>query len=60
MQMVRYRRTGSRAGRVTSADELTEIEGAAGRWSGSMGTGLVTLFACGDVMPGRGIDQILP
>jgi len=22
--------------------------------------GLVTLFACGDVMPGRGIDQILP
>jgi poly-gamma-glutamate capsule biosynthesis protein CapA/YwtB (metallophosphatase superfamily) len=25
-----------------------------------MGTGLVTLFACGDVMPGRGIDQILP
>jgi len=26
----------------------------------SMTTGLVTLFACGDVMPGRGIDQILP
>ena len=25
-----------------------------------MSTGLVTLFACGDVMPGRGIDQILP
>ncbi len=25
-----------------------------------MDTGLVTLFACGDVMPGRGIDQILP
>jgi len=25
-----------------------------------MGAGLVTLFACGDVMPGRGIDQILP
>lgn len=25
-----------------------------------MGTGLVTLSACGDVMPGRGIDQILP
>ena len=25
-----------------------------------MGTGLVTLFACGDVMPGRGIDQVLP
>jgi poly-gamma-glutamate capsule biosynthesis protein CapA/YwtB (metallophosphatase superfamily) len=22
--------------------------------------GLVTLFACGDVMPGRGVDQILP
>ena len=25
-----------------------------------MSTGLVTLFACGDVMPGRGVDQILP
>jgi len=25
-----------------------------------MADGLVTLFACGDVMPGRGIDQILP
>ena len=25
-----------------------------------MGTGLVTLLACGDVMPGRGIDQIRP
>jgi poly-gamma-glutamate capsule biosynthesis protein CapA/YwtB (metallophosphatase superfamily) len=25
-----------------------------------MAGGLVTLFACGDVMPGRGIDQILP
>jgi len=25
-----------------------------------MSTGLVRLFACGDVMPGRGIDQILP
>ena len=25
-----------------------------------MASGLVTLFACGDVMPGRGIDQILP
>jgi poly-gamma-glutamate capsule biosynthesis protein CapA/YwtB (metallophosphatase superfamily) len=23
-------------------------------------SGLVTLFACGDVMPGRGVDQILP
>ena len=25
-----------------------------------MAGGLVTLFACGDVMPGRGVDQILP
>ena len=25
-----------------------------------MGAGLVTLFACGDVRPGRGIDQMLP
>jgi poly-gamma-glutamate capsule biosynthesis protein CapA/YwtB (metallophosphatase superfamily) len=25
-----------------------------------MRAGLVTLFVCGDVMPGRGIDQILP
>ena len=25
-----------------------------------MGTGLVTLVACGDVMPGRGVDQVLP
>jgi len=25
-----------------------------------MSTGLARLFACGDVMPGRGIDQILP
>ncbi len=25
-----------------------------------MADGLVTLLACGDVMPGRGIDQILP
>jgi poly-gamma-glutamate capsule biosynthesis protein CapA/YwtB (metallophosphatase superfamily) len=25
-----------------------------------MADGLVTLFACGDVMPGHGIDQILP
>ena len=25
-----------------------------------MADGLVTLFACGDVMPGRGIDRILP
>ncbi|MER6996672.1 CapA family protein [Streptomyces sp. NPDC000410] len=24
------------------------------------GQGLVTLFLCGDVMPGRGVDQILP
>ena len=25
-----------------------------------MGDGLVTLFVCGDVMTGRGVDQILP
>jgi len=25
-----------------------------------MGDGLLTLFLCGDVMPGRGVDQILP
>jgi poly-gamma-glutamate capsule biosynthesis protein CapA/YwtB (metallophosphatase superfamily) len=25
-----------------------------------LASGLVTLFACGDVMPGRGVDQILP
>jgi len=36
---------------------------AAGRaaWdSEEVGDGLVTVFACGDVMPGRGVDQILP
>jgi poly-gamma-glutamate capsule biosynthesis protein CapA/YwtB (metallophosphatase superfamily) len=27
---------------------------------GGMAGGLVTLFLCGDVMPGRGVDQILP
>ena len=27
---------------------------------GSVASGLVTLFACGDVMLGRGVDQILP
>jgi len=26
---------------------------------GSVASGLVTLFACGDVMPGGGINQIL-
>ena len=30
------------------------------KWKGSVASGLVTLFACGDVMPGRGVDQILP
>ena len=25
-----------------------------------MAEGLITLFACGDVMPGRGLDQVLP
>jgi poly-gamma-glutamate synthesis protein (capsule biosynthesis protein) len=25
-----------------------------------VGDGVVTVFACGDVMPGRGVDQILP
>jgi poly-gamma-glutamate capsule biosynthesis protein CapA/YwtB (metallophosphatase superfamily) len=25
-----------------------------------MASELMTLFACGDVMPGRGVDQILP
>ncbi len=27
---------------------------------GFQGSGLVTLFLCGDVMTGRGIDQVLP
>ena len=30
------------------------------KWQASVAGALVTLFACGDVMPGRGIDQILP
>ncbi|MGW0756483.1 CapA family protein, partial [Streptomyces sp. NPDC002814] len=25
-----------------------------------MGGGMVTLFLCGDVMLGRGVDQVLP
>lgn len=25
-----------------------------------MGDGLLTLFSCGDVMTGRGVDQVLP
>src|SRR5215471_12925843 len=25
-----------------------------------MAAGLMTLFLCGDVMPGRGVDQVLP
>jgi hypothetical protein len=32
----------------------------AGWESEKVGDGLVTLFLCGDVMPGRGVDQILP
>jgi hypothetical protein len=33
----------------------------AGAWdSEEVGDGVVTVFACGDVMPGRGVDQILP
>src|SRR5207249_6043624 len=32
-----------------------------GAWdSEEVGNGVVTVFACGDVMPGRGVDQILP
>jgi poly-gamma-glutamate capsule biosynthesis protein CapA/YwtB (metallophosphatase superfamily) len=34
--------------------------GAAAWDSEEVGDGVVTLFACGDVMPGRGVDQILP
>jgi poly-gamma-glutamate capsule biosynthesis protein CapA/YwtB (metallophosphatase superfamily) len=30
------------------------------KWKGSVASVLVMLFACGDVMPGRGVDQILP
>src|SRR5690606_19023004 len=29
-------------------------------YRGGMGAGTVTLFLCGDVMLGRGVDQILP
>jgi poly-gamma-glutamate capsule biosynthesis protein CapA/YwtB (metallophosphatase superfamily) len=25
-----------------------------------VGDGVVTVFVCGDVMPGRGVDQVLP
>jgi poly-gamma-glutamate capsule biosynthesis protein CapA/YwtB (metallophosphatase superfamily) len=33
----------------------------AGAWdSEEVGDGVVTVFACGDVMPGRGVDQVLP
>jgi poly-gamma-glutamate capsule biosynthesis protein CapA/YwtB (metallophosphatase superfamily) len=28
--------------------------------SGEVGDGVVTVFVCGDVMPGRGLDQVLP
>jgi hypothetical protein len=28
--------------------------------SGEVADGVVTVFACGDVMPGRGVDQVLP
>ena len=32
-----------------------------GAWdSEEVSDGVVTVFACGDVMPGRGVDQILP
>src|SRR5271167_223067 len=34
-----------------------------GRWPGrvgEVGDGLLTLFLCGDVMTGRGVDQVLP
>jgi poly-gamma-glutamate synthesis protein (capsule biosynthesis protein) len=34
--------------------------GWAGDGAGAMEKGAITLFLCGDVMPGRGIDQILP
>ncbi len=27
---------------------------------GEVGDGLLTLFLCGDVMTGRGVDQVLP
>ena len=33
------------------------------RWRGrvgEVGDGLLTLFLCGDVMTGRGVDQVLP
>ena len=32
--------------------------GTVGQWE--VGNGVVTLFLCGDVMPGRGVDQVLP
>ena len=28
--------------------------------SGGVGDGVVTVFVCRDVMPGRGLDQVLP
>jgi Bacterial capsule synthesis protein PGA_cap len=31
-----------------------------GHHAGRMAEALLTLFACGDVMPGRGLDQVLP
>jgi len=43
--------TSASAGRVVS--DMTRDERSAGR-------GAVTLFLCGDVMTGRGIDQVLP
>ena len=37
------------------------VAAGAGAWdSEGVGDGVVTLFVCGDVMPGRGVDQILP
>lgn len=34
--------------------------GQAGWDSGEVGEGVVTVFVCGDVMAGRGVDQVLP
>jgi poly-gamma-glutamate capsule biosynthesis protein CapA/YwtB (metallophosphatase superfamily) len=37
------------------------VAAGAAAWAGEEGgDGVLTLFLCGDVMPGRGVDQILP
>ena len=46
---------------VTSPRDYWPVAGARGvPQGGVMAAGLTTLFLCGDVMPGRGVDQILP